>query len=123
MLDLSASELRKPARSASLVKLQSLLDLALNSDADAEAASGEEALFREDVRVTMSSSGLYEWLLKVVSVSGAIGEEGDGMDGHGYGAEETRKDKEKDEKKQQILGTSSLLPFLSTGCVMLRVLI
>lgn len=104
LLDLSSTELRKPAKSASLVKLQSLLDLALNSDAD---ALGEDAMFREDVRVTMSGTGLYEWLLKVVSVSGAIGEEGEG--GEGHGVEETRKekdkDKDKDEKKQQILGT------------------
>lgn len=98
LLDLSSTELRKPAKSASLVKLQSLLDLALNSDAEAV-----DALFREDVKVTMSSSGLYEWLLKVVSVSGAIGEEGEG-DGHGAEDGKKEKDKERDEKKQQILG-------------------
>jgi len=76
-LDLSHNELRKSARSASLVKLQSLLDLALNTD-----AQSEDDMFREDVKVTVATSGLYEWLLKVVSVSGVIGggEEGEGAD-------------------------------------------
>ncbi|PVF93301.1 hypothetical protein CPB86DRAFT_715744 [Serendipita vermifera] len=70
-LDLSASELRKPAKGVSLVKLQSLLDLALNS--------GESFGYKEDLKVTMASSGLYDWLLKVVSVSGELGGEGEEM--------------------------------------------
>ncbi|EMD32453.1 hypothetical protein CERSUDRAFT_143920 [Gelatoporia subvermispora B] len=95
LLDLSHAELRKPARSASLVKLQSLLDLALNTD-----AQGEDAMFREDVRVTMASSGLYDWLLKVVNVSGTIGSEHDGAGGHGQAQEEKKeREKEKDDKK------------------------
>jgi gamma-tubulin complex component 2 len=94
LLDLSHNELRKSAKSASIVKLQSLLDLALNTD-----AHGEDVMYREDVKVTMAGSGLYEWLLKVVSVSGVIGsEEGDlGVDGVGH--EEPKKEKEKDDKK------------------------
>lgn len=99
-LDLSHSELRKSARSASLVKLQSLLDLALNTD-----SQGEDAMFREDVKVTMASSGLYEWLLNVVNVSGVIGDD-DGAD-HANNHEESKKDK--DEKKQ-INGRNSLIP-------------
>lgn len=92
LLDLSHSELRKSAKSASLVKLQSLLDLALNTD-----ALGEDAMFREDVKVTMATSGLYDWLLKVVRVSGDI----DGVDGaKGNGQEESKKDK--DDKKQML---------------------
>ncbi|KAF8960629.1 Spc98 family-domain-containing protein [Flammula alnicola] len=87
LLDLSATELRKSSKSASVVKLQSLLDLALTTD-----AVGEDALFREDVRVTMAESGLYDFLLKVVTVSGVVkAEEG--------GEEEARKEKEKEEKK------------------------
>lgn len=70
------------------MKLQSLLDLALNTD-----AQGEDALYREDVRVTMAQSGLYDWLMKVVSVTGALpGGEGD------EGADAALRDK--DEKKQ-----------------------
>ncbi|KAJ7491219.1 gamma-tubulin complex, DGRIP84/SPC97 component [Mycena latifolia] len=67
LLDLSHAELRKSAKSASIVKLQSLLDLALNTD-----SQGEDTMFREDVKVTMATSGLYEWLLNVVNVSGVI---------------------------------------------------
>ncbi|CCM01248.1 uncharacterized protein FIBRA_03297 [Fibroporia radiculosa] len=92
LLDLSHTELRKSAKSASLVKLQSLLDLALNTD-----TQGEDAMFREDLRVIMAGSGLYEWLLKVVSVNGIIaGEDGEGADAY----EEQKKEKEKDDKKQ-----------------------
>ncbi|KAJ6500592.1 gamma-tubulin complex, DGRIP84/SPC97 component [Mycena sanguinolenta] len=89
MLDLSHAELRKSAKSASIVKLQSLLDLALNTD-----SHGEDALFREDVKVTMATSGLYEWLLNVVNVSGVIG----GEDGDPEAQHEEPK-KEKDDKK------------------------
>lgn len=96
MLDLSSTELRKASRSASIVKLQSLLDLALNAD-----ASGDDMLFREDVKVTMAESGLYEFLLKVVSVSGVIGgEDGDAEGGNAH--EEPKKEKEKDEKKSML---------------------
>ncbi|KAJ8596832.1 hypothetical protein M405DRAFT_725573 [Rhizopogon salebrosus TDB-379] len=91
LLDLSHAELKKPAKGASIVKLQSLLDLAL---------TGEDAAFREDVRVTIASSGLYEWLLKVISVSGVIG----GEEGEGVPDEEAKKDreKEKDDKKPML---------------------
>lgn len=99
LLDLSQSELRKQAKSASLVKLQSLLDLALNTD-----TQGEDAMFREDVRVTMAGSGLYEWLLKVVTVNGVIGGE-DGDRGQAYEESKKEREKEKDDKKQ-LLGKS-----------------
>ncbi|THH01030.1 hypothetical protein EW026_g1600 [Hermanssonia centrifuga] len=95
-LDLSHSELRKSARSASLVKLQSLLDLALNTD-----TQGEDAMFREDVKVTVAGSGLYEWLLNVVNVSGVIGGDDAGVvESTGQNQEETKK--EKDDKKQML---------------------
>jgi gamma-tubulin complex component 2 len=87
--------LKKPAKGASIVKLQSLLDLAL---------TGEDAAFREDVRVTIASSGLYEWLLKVISVSGVIG----GEEGEGVPDEEAKKDREKEkDDKKPMLGTIS----------------
>lgn len=54
-------------------------------------AIGEDALYREDIRITMADTGLYDFLLKVVTVSGIVkSEEG--------GAEEEHK-KEKEEKK------------------------
>ena len=79
------------------MKLQSLLDLALNTD-----GNGEDVMYREDVKVIMAGSGLYEWLLKVVSVSGVIGGE-DGEPGVDVGHDEAKKEKEKDDKKS-ILG-------------------
>ncbi|KAH7890415.1 Spc98 family-domain-containing protein [Phlebopus sp. FC_14] len=93
LLDLAHMELKKPAKSASIVKLQSLLDLAL---------TGEDALFREDVKVSIATSGLYEWLLKVISVSGVIGgEEGEAVPDGATGEESKKdRDKDKDDKKQ-----------------------
>jgi len=93
-LDLAHTELRKTAKAVSLVKLQSLLDLALGTD-----AHGDDVTFREDVRVTMATTGLYEWLLRIVNVSGVIGDEGD-FDG--VHDEHHKKGKEKDEKKPML---------------------
>ncbi|KAG2038087.1 hypothetical protein BDR03DRAFT_328095 [Suillus americanus] len=47
-----------------------------------------DVVFREDVRASIASSGLYDWLLKVISVIG--GEKGDGVPD-----EETKKDRGK----------------------------
>ena len=74
------------------MKLQSLLDLALNTD-----AVGEDAMFREDVKVTMATSGLYDWLLKVVRVSGELDKD---LDGTKSVHEDSKKDK--DDKKQML---------------------
>ncbi|KAI0828525.1 Spc98 family-domain-containing protein [Trametes gibbosa] len=102
LLDLSHTELRKSAKSVSLVKLQSLLDLALNTD-----AQGEDAMFREDVKVTMAGSGLYEWLLTVVNVSGL--EEGDAAEGNAHAHESQKKEREKDrDDKKQMLAIDAL---------------
>jgi gamma-tubulin complex component 2 len=95
MLDLAHTELRKSAKSASTVKLQSLLDLALNTD-----VSGEDGLFREDVKATIAESGLYEFLLKIVNVNGVLkGEEGDAEGGQGVEEHKKEKGKGKEEKK------------------------
>lgn len=59
----------------------------------------------------MATSGLYDWLLKVVSVSGAIGGDGDEFAGAAAGAEvvdEGGKDREKEKKQLQ----GMLLPAL-----------
>jgi gamma-tubulin complex component 2 len=98
LLDLAHTELRKAAKSASIVKLQSLLDLALNTD-----VSGEDLLFREDVKVILAESGVYDFLLKIVSVNGVIGgEEGDAEGGHVHEEHKKEKEKEKDEKKPML---------------------
>ena len=77
----------------SLVKLQSLLDFALGTD-----AHGDDGPFSEDVRVTMATTGLYEWLLRIVNVSGIIGDDGDSA-GVSFHDEHNRKGKGKDDKK------------------------
>lgn len=118
LLDLAGTELRKAARSTSIVKLQSLLDLVLGADsgAGAGAAAGEDPMFREDVRVVMAESGLYEFLLKVVNVSGVIGgEEGGEQQDGGGGHEEHGGKKERDDKKS-MLGTCSSTTATSHPC-------
>lgn len=97
LLDQAQSELRKSSKTASVLKLQNLLDLALNTD-----LHGEDTMFREDVKVKMAPSGLYEWLLKIISEKGAIGgETGEGVISESaHGAEGRRN---KDEKP--LMGT------------------
>lgn len=65
-LELSASELRKPARVVNEGKLQSLLDLVLRQPGSIAAQDP----FKEDVKVRMNKIGLTKWLMQVVSVSG-----------------------------------------------------
>jgi gamma-tubulin complex component 2 len=72
-LDLASSELRKPAKSASVIKLQSLLDLAIRNPASSSSADP----YKEDLKVTMQSQGLYDWLLKIVSRTGGLTEDGE----------------------------------------------
>jgi gamma-tubulin complex component 2 len=97
-LDLAHTELRKSAKSASINKLQNLLDLALNTD-----SHGEDSLFREDIKVSIAGSGLYEWLLKVIRVSGVIGgEDGDGGDAAVVDESKKTKEKDKDDKKTML---------------------
>ena len=104
-LELSASELRKPSKGAPIVKLQSLLDLSLNMN-----FSGEELAYKykEDVRITVATSGLYDWLHRVISSSGVGGlsnsEEGEGgeltIGVNGSATEDTERKKEKDKDKK-----------------------
>ena len=92
LLDQAQSELRKSSKTASVLKLQNLLDLALNTD-----LHGEDTMFREDVKVKMAPNALYDWLLKIISEKGAIGGEiGEGgITDSAHGAESRRN---KDEK-------------------------
>lgn len=66
-------------------------------------------MFREDVKVTMASSGLYDWLLKVVNESGDLGggEEGEGgMDGHAHTGPQSHgsHSRKKGEDEKSLLG-------------------
>lgn len=69
-------------------------------------------MFREDVKVTMATSGLYDWLSKVLKVSGTIGGE-DGEEGAhlyedpGKGASSRNDKADKNDKKTQLLGRAS----------------
>ncbi|CAE6340575.1 unnamed protein product [Rhizoctonia solani] len=126
-LDLAHLELRKPPKSANLVKLQSLLELAISGPeeptsfgsaavvsgvgGDGTSSSTTETMvdapsFREDVKISMASSGLYEWLLKVVSVSGAIDDTGADGNEEQFAASRSRskpkdgKDGDKEKKKK-----------------------
>lgn len=103
-LDISHVELRKSVRSVSLPKLQSLLDISLSLDTGGyHHTLGAGEWYKDEVKVTMASSGLYDWLLKIVSVNGVIGgDEGD----HALGADTGHDDKkDKDDKdKKQLLG-------------------
>jgi gamma-tubulin complex component 2 len=63
-LDLASSDLtRKAAKSVSIVKLQSLLDLAVRNP----ASSSSNDPYKDNLKVTMASQGLYDWLLKIVT--------------------------------------------------------
>jgi len=72
-LDLAVTEMRKPAKAASLVKLQSLLDLAIRNP----ASSSSNDPYKDDLKVTMQSQGLYDWLLKIVSRTGGLTDDGE----------------------------------------------
>ncbi|KAH7918446.1 hypothetical protein BV22DRAFT_1134588 [Leucogyrophana mollusca] len=99
-LELSHTELRKSAQSVSITKLQSLLDLAVNTDAAEGLGNVDDVVFREDLKVTLAGSELYEWLLEVASVNGVIGDEGSGpTSDKGRREREKRKEKERDDKK------------------------
>lgn len=102
-LDLSASELRKPAKAASLVKLQSLLDLAVRNP----ASSSSNDLYKDDLKVTMQSQGLYEWLLKIVSKTGGFSDDGE-LD---FAMDDGRTDEDagskKGDKERTLIGQSS----------------
>ena len=65
-LELSNSELRKPAKSVNTGKLQSLLDIVLRQPGSVAA----EDPYKEDVKVVMNEIGLTGWLMQVVNVKG-----------------------------------------------------
>ncbi|GAB7352935.1 hypothetical protein MBLNU459_g3516t1 [Dothideomycetes sp. NU459] len=65
-LELGNSELKKPAKSVNVGKLQSLLDIVLRQPGSVAA----EDPFKEDVKVVMNEIGLTGWLMQVVNVKG-----------------------------------------------------
>lgn len=75
-LDLSAPELRKPAKNVNVGKLQSLLDLVLRQPGSIAALDP----FKEDVKVQMNEVSLTKWLIRVVSTSGIDQDDPDGIE-------------------------------------------
>ena len=65
-LELSNSELKKPAKAVNVGKLQSLLEIVLRQPGSVAA----EDPFKEDVKVVMNEIGLTGWLMQVVNVKG-----------------------------------------------------
>ncbi|WVF71552.1 hypothetical protein IAT40_006360 [Kwoniella sp. CBS 6097] len=102
-LDLAGSELRKPAKAASLVKLQSLLDLAVRNP----ASSSSNDPYKDDLRVVMQSQGLYDWLLKIVSKTGGLTEDGEFEFAIGDGHDEDPGSK-RPEKERTLLAIDAL---------------
>lgn len=87
-LDLAHSDLtKKTAKQVSIVKLQSLLDLAVRNP----ASSSSNDPHKDNLKVTMASQNLYEWLLKIVTHTGASAME-DGELDFAMSAEPTSKD-------------------------------
>jgi gamma-tubulin complex component 2 len=115
-LELAHTELRKSAKSASLVKLQSLLDLSLNTD-----SHSDDAAFREDVRVTMMGSVLYDFLIKIVKEKGDIVSTQDdaesGGEDHGSAAGTSDRRREKKEREKDRGGALSAIDALSLDFV------
>lgn len=65
-LELSTSELRKPAKHVNTGKLQSLLDIVLRQPGTVAV----EDPFKEDVKVVMNEVSLTNWLMRIVNVTG-----------------------------------------------------
>jgi gamma-tubulin complex component 2 len=65
-LEVSASELKKPAREVNMGKLQSLLDIVVRQPGSVAA----DDPYKEDVKVAMNEISLTDWLMKIVSVTG-----------------------------------------------------
>jgi gamma-tubulin complex component 2 len=92
-LELSVSELRKPAKNVNVPKLQSLLDLVLRQPGSIAAQDP----FKEDVKIQMNEVGLTKWLMRVVSVSGFDQDNPDAaIEKYQTPAPEAPKDDEKD---------------------------
>lgn len=73
-LDLAKVEMARKKKNASVTKLQSLLDLALRSPASTPAADP----YKDDIKVALGNSTLTDWLVKIVNVSGALGDNNGG---------------------------------------------
>lgn len=65
-LELGASELKKPSKTVNIGKLQSLLDIVVRQPGSVAA----EDPYKEDIKVKIMDTGLTNWLMKIVTVTG-----------------------------------------------------
>ncbi|KAH8726024.1 Spc98 family-domain-containing protein [Phaeosphaeriaceae sp. PMI808] len=65
-LEMGELELKKPAKTVNVGKLQSLLDLATRHSGSVAV----EDPYKEDIKVKMNDTGLTNWLMKIVNVQG-----------------------------------------------------
>lgn len=106
-LEVAASELNKKSKHVSLSKLQSLLDMSLNSSFSTTIVDP----YSEDVKIALSSSSLHDWLTKIISLSGGpLNADVDGVDvqaaAHADGASDNKSVKADD--KHAIKGIDAL---------------
>lgn len=83
-LDSASYELGKKLRHVNVSRLQNQFDLAIRNP----SSSSSSDPYKEDVKVTMASTSLTDWLLRIVGVTGLIGGSfgSGGMYGVGSGA-------------------------------------
>lgn len=98
-LDNAASELKKPAKSASMTKIQSLLYMAVSNPASASSLDPH----KEDLRVVFQTSNLFDWLLEIVTSSASAPGPMPSRDAH-----ETDRKKEESAKKKDLLTIDAL---------------
>ncbi|KAK9895692.1 hypothetical protein P389DRAFT_160282 [Cystobasidium minutum MCA 4210] len=95
-LDSATHELSKRAKNVSVSKLQSLLDLAIRNPSSASSADP----YKEDVRITLSSTSLPEWLMKINSVDSNLPNEEEAGGDHAPDSASAAGDGGKDRKKE-----------------------
>lgn len=105
-LELTHSELKKPAKNVNTSKLQSLLDIVLRQPGSVAA----EDPFKEDVKVVMNDVGLTGWLMRVVNVQG-MDADATNLSTYTPAAASTGGDREKDISGYEALTLDYAVPF------------
>ncbi|KAJ9109172.1 hypothetical protein QFC21_000501 [Naganishia friedmannii] len=99
-IDNASSEFKKSVKSVSMVKIQSLLYMAITNPASPTSLDPH----KDDLRATMATSGLFEWLGKIVNRQGSDAQE----DGTFLGAGDETKQNEKGKKDLLLIEALSI---------------
>ncbi|KAJ9125516.1 hypothetical protein QFC22_000477 [Naganishia vaughanmartiniae] len=99
-IDNASSEFKKSVKSVSMVKIQSLLYMAITNPASPTSLDPH----KDDLRATMATSGLFEWLGKIVNRQGSEAQE----DGTFLGAGDETKQNEKGKKDLLLIEALSI---------------